>query len=85
MSKKELEAQNVKDFANILRHPAGARFLAGLIDFCGVFSDNPDDGARKVGLMIYRMALDVDGGEETYIRGRRELEDILNRKEEQLE
>jgi hypothetical protein len=87
MSELNLRIQNLQDFKNILNQPAGARLIASLVDFCGVFSSSnsnkPNEGAREVGLMLYRMALDVDGGELAYIRGRKELEEILRQKEEQ--
>ena len=79
MSKLDLEKQNFQDFADVLKQPAGARFIAGLVAFCGVFDNMPDGSAREVGLTLYRWALDVDGGEEAYIKGRDDCKRILER------
>ena len=82
MSQLDLELQNNQDFANILMQPAGARFIAGLIAFCGVFDNMPDGSAREIGLTLYRYALSVDGGEQAYINGRDECERILKKEEQ---
>ena len=82
MSKRDLEKQNVQDFENILKQPTGARFIAGLVDLCGVFKEQSGEATRKIGLMLYRMALDVDGGEQAYINGRNDCKRILERKDQ---
>ena len=77
MSLLDLEKQNLMDFEEVIKRPAGARLIAGIIDFCGVFRDDSDDAARKVGLMLYRMALNVNQGELCYINGRNDCREIL--------
>jgi len=79
MSRAGLERRNTEDFTNVLRQPAGARLIAGLIDFCGLFADSPKEGARDVGLMLYRFVLSIEGGEAAYIGGRDECKTILEK------
>jgi hypothetical protein len=64
-----------EDFASVLRTPEGARVIAGLMDFCGVFDVNPEgdlfrEGMRNVGLLLYRRTLDVPGGEGAFAAAR---------------
>jgi hypothetical protein len=87
MSRADLAQQDALDFACILRQPDGARVLAGLIDFCGVFESNEHgdlfrEGMRNVGLMLYGRIRESPGGERAYIEARDECIRIFNKKEE---
>jgi hypothetical protein len=77
MSRRDLEKQNNADLKRILALPEGARFIAGLIHFCGLFDDCPEGGKRDVGLMLYRWAIACPEGEKAYIWARDELKRIL--------
>jgi hypothetical protein len=75
-----------EDFGNVFGTPEGARVIAGIIDFCGVFSANPAgslyaEGMRNVGLMLYKRATDAPGGEERLTAARRQRVEIESRKE----
>ncbi|MDR3321827.1 MAG: hypothetical protein LBS93_05200 [Synergistaceae bacterium] len=84
MSRADLERQNTADMEHILKQPEGARLIAGLIDYCGLFDESSAASreARDVGLMLYRYALSIRGGEDAYIRGRNMSRNILEKKEE---
>jgi hypothetical protein len=81
VSAKDLERQDREDFAKISATPEGARFIAGLLDFCGVFNPNEgnsayQEGMRNVGLMAYGRIRECAGAEAAYIEardGRRKL------------
>ena len=71
----KFEEHEKKDFSAILNTPQGARFIAGLLDFCGVYrsshrigEQSPLDtafreGQRDVGLMLLRRAQEEPDGE----------------------
>ena len=88
MSRADLERQNLSDFSTVINTPEGARLIAGLVDYCGVFGlsyghdSSFKEGRRDVGLMLYSWMLSTSGGEQAYIRARDECAGIAGRGEE---
>jgi hypothetical protein len=85
MSAEDLERQDREDFAKMSATPEGARFIAGLLDFCGVFSSNEEnsayrEGMRNVGLMAYKNIRGFAGAEMAYIKARDDRRKLYEKK-----
>jgi hypothetical protein len=81
-----MRGRDNEDFRSVLNTPEGARVIAGVIDFCGVFEANPTgnlyaEGMRNVGLMLFRRAADAPGGEARILAAARDRMEMLSRKE----
>jgi hypothetical protein len=79
------------DFESVLRTPEGARFIAWLLIFCGVYRNSHEqgknspldtafrEGRRDVGLMLLKYAKETEGGDRALLIAEAEL--IKNLKE----
>jgi hypothetical protein len=88
MSAERMLARDNDDFRSVLNTPEGARVIAGIVDFCGIYTANPSgnmyaEGMRNVGLMLYRRVTDAPGGEERLIAARRDRMSMLSRGKEE--
>lgn len=79
MSQKSVQDERQRQFDEdvkfVFSHPSGRRFIAALIDNCGLYRTNPDMGKRAVALDLRAAALKIDPalwrGIETEILARR--------------
>jgi hypothetical protein len=81
---QKFKLQERADFETVLNEPEGARVIASLLDFCGVYESshaigesNPLDtafreGRRDVGLMLLKNIKDCPGGELVLLRAQAE-------------
>ena len=79
-----LQEKDSADFNRVMELPEGARFVAGLIDFCRTFEANPDwkmfaEGMRNVGLMLFARVRDAPDGELRYIKARLDRQEAFDR------
>lgn len=58
--RKLRERQQEADVMHVMSHPAGQRFVAAIIDDCGLYKANPDMGKRSVALGLRELALRCD-------------------------
>jgi hypothetical protein len=80
-----------EDFESVLRTPEGARFIAWLLIFCGVYTNSHEqdknspldtafrEGRRDVGIMLFKLVKETEGGGHTLLVAEAEL--IKNLKE----
>ena len=85
MTREELAQKEREEFESVLSTPEGARFIAGLLDFCGVYmsshsigAESPLDtafreGKRDVGLMLLGRIKERGGGELALLSAQSEL------------
>ena len=80
----DLKERDRADFNRVMDLTEGARFVAGLIDFCRTFEANPEgkmfaEGMRNVGLMLFARIRDAPAGEFQYIKARLERREAFDR------
>jgi hypothetical protein len=73
------------DFESVLRTPEGARFIAWLLIFCGVYTNSHEqnknspldtafrEGRRDVGLFLLKCAKEAEGGDRALMTAEAEL------------
>jgi hypothetical protein len=88
MSLERMRRKDNDDFRTVTETPQGARVIAGIMEFCGLYSQYPNgnlpfhEGMRNVGLMLLRRAADMPLGEERLLAERRERNRLLGETEE---
>jgi hypothetical protein len=87
MSLRERLLRDNGDFQSVIGTREGARVIAGLIDYCGLFEPNAagnlyEEGRRDVGLLLYKRTLGTPGGERAYIAARDERLELMLKEED---